>query len=137
MGIMARMDAPVGDRMIGCARCRAAVPIRARFCPRCGAAMGTDQAVAVATPVRRETAAEREARVEAAVDRMLPNRQLGGLWFFVLVIGLVAMAVSGVPRIVGLLLIAGSGVMLVRDVRRHVRIRERAEREVAERLRGG
>jgi hypothetical protein len=91
---------------------------------------------AAATPpvvARRETAAQREARIEAAVDRMLPRRQFEGLCFFVFVVGLVALSAGGVSKLVGLLIIVGSGYMLVRDVRRHVRVRERAEREVADR----
>jgi hypothetical protein len=127
--------------MIGCARCRAAVPLWARFCPRCGGAMDLAAASATVAPTppaappaaRKETAAEHEARVEAAVDRMLPRRQLEGLWFFVFVVGFVALSAGGVSKLVGLLIIVGSGYMLVRDVRRHVRVRERAEREVADR----
>jgi hypothetical protein len=84
-------------------------------------------------PAPQETAAQREARVEAAVDRMLPRRKFEGLWFLIFVIGFVALAAGGVSKLVGLLIIATSGYMLVRDVRRHVRVRERAEREVAER----
>ena len=86
--------------MIGCVRCRAAVPIRARFCPRCGGAMELHPAPAATTeptpPAPRETAAQREARIEAAVDRMLPRTQFEGLWFFVFVVGFVALAAGGV-----------------------------------------
>jgi hypothetical protein len=93
-------------------------------------------APAATTPpvvVRQESAAQREARVEAAVDRMLPRRQFEGVWFVLFVAGFLALSAGGDSKIIGLVVVAVSGFMLVRDVRRHVRIRERAEREVAER----
>jgi len=90
------------------------------------------EAVTLPPPIApRETPAQREARVEAAVDRMLPGPQLGGFWFTLLVIACFALSVGGVPTVVGLLIAGASGLLLLRDVRQHVRIRERAEREVA------
>jgi hypothetical protein len=131
------MDAPTIDRMIGCANCRAAAPITARFCPRCGSAMVLNPpsaaTPATATPVAwRETPAEREARVEAAVDRMLPDPQLGGVGFVTFIIGCVALAAHGVPVLIGLLIAGPGALMMLIDVRRHVRIREQAERDVAQ-----
>jgi hypothetical protein len=97
--------------------------------------MGTHPAgetVMVTPPVApRETPAQREARVEAAVDRMLPRPQLGGFWFTLLVIACFALSVGGVPTVIGLLIAGASGLLVLRDVRQHVRVRERAEREVA------
>jgi hypothetical protein len=92
---------------------------------------------AVTPPVaaRRETAAQREARVEAAVDRMLPRRQFEGVWFVLFVAGFLALSAGGDSKIIGLVVVAASGFMLVRDVRRHVRVRERAERDVGGRRR--
>jgi hypothetical protein len=71
----------------------------------------------------------RSAEVEAAVNRMLGKRP-GGAWFVLVVIGALWLG-TGVPSSrIGLLFLAIGLIGMIRDVRRHVRIREMAEREV-------
>jgi len=89
----------------------------------------------MAAPAKVETAADRKARfekaVEAAVDRMRPGPRLSFAWFWLLVFGGVSLTgLLDVPPQLALTCIGVGVFLIVADVRRHVRIREKAEREV-------